>query len=187
MSSAQFTGICTIVLGNESATFVLNEGLVVLAEYGGTKGQHALDTVLEGEEDEVAAELNLLTPEQVQLALEFNPPFATGVPGKPGRSSAGRGAPGGATPPTGQKGAGAASSSRRRPEPAAEVHHIPMPGVKPAQETAEASQPGGDEIDTLVQNMEEMDVEQLVGSFKVNCKDMLKKIHLDHLIKDQET
>jgi len=62
-----------------------------------------------------------------------------------------------------------------------------MPGVKPAQGTAEASPSGGDELDTLVQNMEEMGVEQLVSSFKVNCKDMLKKIHLDHLIKDKET
>ena len=62
-----------------------------------------------------------------------------------------------------------------------------MPGVKPAQEKAEAPQSGGDEINELVQNMEEMDVEQLVGSFKLNCRDMLKKIHLDHLIKDKET
>jgi len=183
----QFTGICTIVLGSESATLVLNDGQVVLAEYGGIKGQHALETALEGEENEVAAELNLLTPEQVRLALEFNPPFTIGTPGRSGRPSAGRGAPGGATPPAGPKGVGAVSSSRRRPKPAAEVHHIPMPGVKPAQETTEASQSGGDEIDALVQNMEEMDVEQLVGSFKLNCRDMLKKIHLDHLIKDKET
>jgi len=187
ITSEQFTGICTIVLDSESATLVSNDGQVVLAEYGGIKGQHALDAALEGEENEVAAELNLLTPEQVRLALEFNPPFATGKPGKPGRSSAGRGTKGGATPSTGPKGAGAASSSSRHPEPAAEMHHIPMPGVKPAEEAAEASQSGGDELDTLVQNMEEMDVEQLVSSFKVNCKDMLKKIHLDHLIQDKET
>ena len=185
--SEQFSGICTIVLGSESATLVLNDGQVVLAEYGGMKGQHVLDTVLEDEENEVAAELNLLTSEQVRLALEFNPLFAVGKPERSGRPSAGRSAPGGATPPTAPKSAGGTSSSRRRPAPTAEVHRIPMPGVKPAQGTAEASPSGGDELDTLVQNMEEMDVEQLVSSFKVNCKDMLKKIHLDHLIKDKKT
>jgi hypothetical protein len=35
--------------------------------------------------------------------------------------------------------------------------------------------------------MEEMDVEELVSSFRVNCKDMLKKIHLDHLIQEKDT
>ena len=75
MASARFTGICTIVPGEKSAVLVLNEGLVVLAEYGGIRGQHALDAV-SNDESEAAAELNLLTPEQVQLAREFNQPCA---------------------------------------------------------------------------------------------------------------
>ncbi len=189
MVSTQFTGICTIILGNESATLVLNEGLVVLAEYGGIKGQHVLDAMLKGEENEVAAELNILTPEQVKLALEFNRPFATADPddGRQGRPSSGKAAPGGTKPSAGPKRTGAASLSKHRPEPPAEVHHIPVPGVKSVQETAEASQSGSDEIDTLVHNMEEMDVEQLVSSFRVNCKDMLQRIHLDHLIQDKDT
>lgn len=187
ITSEQFTGICTIIIGGESATLVLNDGQVALAGYGGMKGQHALNAALEGGESEVAAELNLLTPEQVKLALEFNTPFVIGKPGRTGRPSAGRGAPGGATPPAELKSAGAVSSSRRHPEPTAEGHRIPMPGVKPAQETTRVSRSGGDEIDTLVQNIEEMDVEQLVGSFRINCKDILKKIHLDHLIEDKET
>ncbi len=189
MNSAQFTGICTIVLGSESVTLVLNEGLVVLAEYGDIKGQHVPDTILEGDETEVAAELNLLTPEQVKLALEFNRPFATGDPdtGRQGRPSSGKAASGGTKPSAGPRKAGATSSSKHLPGSHAEVHRIPMPGVKSMQETAEASQSGNDEVDTLVQNMEEMDVEKLVSSFRVNCKDMLQKIHLDHLIQDKDT
>jgi len=181
--SEQFTGICTIVLGGESAILVLNEGQVVLAEYGGMKGQHVLDAVLEDEESEVAAELNILTPEQLRLALEFNSPFMVDKP-KSGRPSAGKGAP--AAPPTAPTGAGAGSFPRHRPEPTAKVHRIPMPRAKPAQEMVGPSQSGDDELDTLIQNMEEMDVDQLVSSFKVNCKDMLKRIHLDHLIRDKE-
>jgi len=182
----RFTGICTI-LGSETVTLVLNDGEVVLAEYGGIKKQHALDAALKGEENEVAAELNLLTPDQIRLALEFNPLFTIETPERSGRPSTGKSAPERAAPPTTPKSIGVVSSSRRRPKPVAEVHHIPMPGVKPEQEKAEAPQSGGDEIDELVQNMEEMDVEQLVGNFKQNCRDMLKKIHLDHLIKDKET
>ncbi|WP_292728379.1 hypothetical protein [Methanoculleus sp.] len=187
MGSAQFTGICTIVLGSESATLVLNEGQVVLAEQGDLKGQHVLDAMLKGEENEVAAELNLLTPEQVRLALEFNRPCTAGDPAGQGRPSPGKATPGGTRPSAAPKKAIAVASPKRRQEQPAGVHHIPMPGVKSVKETAEASQSGSDEIDTLVQNMEEMDVDQLVSSFRVNCKDMLRRIHLDHLIQDKET
>ncbi|WOX55716.1 MULTISPECIES: hypothetical protein [unclassified Methanoculleus] len=192
MNSSQFTGTCMIALGSESAVLVLNEGLVVLAEYGGIKGQHVLDTLLEGGESEVAAELNSLTPEQIQLSLEFNRPCAIAEPdaGRQKKSMSGKAAP------RGTKRTGAASSSKHRPEPPAEMHHIPMPGVKSLQETTavppsasnDAAPPStSDEMETLVQNMEDLDVDQLVGSFKVNCKEMLRRIHLDHLIQDKDT
>ncbi|MBP7410509.1 hypothetical protein [Methanoculleus sp. 10] len=189
MASARFTGICTIVLGGESAVLVLNEGLVVLAEYGGMKGQHALDAVLKGEESEAAAELNLLTPEQLQLAREFNRPFTTASAdtGKEKRPSPAKAALGGAKPPAGPIGSTAAPAPKRRPEPAGEGQKIPMPGAKPVQEAAATPPSGSDDIEMLIRNMEEMDIEQLVSSFRVNCKDMLRKIHLDHLIQDGDT
>lgn len=189
MASARFTGICTIVLGGESAVLVLNEGLVVLAEYGGMKGQHALDAVLKGEESEAAAELNLLTPEQLQLAREFNRPFTTASAdtSKEKRPSPAKAALGGAKPPAGPIGSTAAPAPKRRPEPAREGQKIPMPGAKPVQEAAATPPSGSDDIEMLIRNMEEMDIEQLVSSFRVNCKDMLRKIHLDHLIQDGDT
>jgi len=186
MGSARFTGICTIVLGRESVILVLKEGLVVLAEYGGMKGQHALDAALADGESEAAAELNILTDEQIRLALEFNKPFATAETAKERRSSPARAASGGAKPSAEPKGAAPAPLPRRRPEPAVERHGIPMPGVKPVQ-AAGVPQSGNDEIDVLIQNMENMDVDQLVNDFRVNCKDILRRIHLDHLIRDEDT
>lgn len=226
MRAAKFTGICRIVLGSESATLVLNEGSVVLAEYGGLNGCQALDGVL-GSEEEAGVELNLLTPEQVRLSQEFNRQCAIEVPatGKAGKSPPKSGVPEGAKPaapgkqPAGSgihrevkpvtdvkpaktskagtvpersgtaPGVGKSSPahSTHSPEPAADSHGIPMPGAKPAQEAAETSQPEGDEIDTLLRNMEEINIEHLVSNFRTNCKEMLKKIHLDHLIKDNET
>ena len=180
MGSKQFTGICTILIDGESAVLVLENGQVVLAEYGGIKGQHALDEVLKDEVGEIAAELNLLTPEQLQLALEFNQPFATGNSGagRPGEAPPGTTAPGGGKAPAGQK---------HPPERPRERRHIPMPGVKPAQEKGGAPPSTDDEVDTLVQNMEDMDIDQLVSKFRVSCKDMLRKINLDHLIQDKDT
>jgi len=39
----------------------------------------------------------------------------------------------------------------------------------------------------LMQDMESLDIDQLVSDFRVNCKDILRKIHLDHLIQDKDT
>ena len=223
MRAAKFTGICKILLGSESATLVLNEGSVVLAEYGGLNGYQALDGVL-GSEEEAGAELNLLTSEQVRLSQEFNRQCAIEVPatGKAGKSPPKSGVPEGAKPAApGKQPAGGGihrevkpvpdvkpaktskagtvpersdtapgvgkSSSAHSPEPTAESQSIPRPGAKPTQEAAETSQPEGDEIDTLLRNMEEINIDHLVSNFRTNCKEMLKKIHLDHLIKDNET
>ena len=185
MASARFTGICTIVPGEKSAVLVLNEGLVVLAEYGGIRGQHALDAV-SNDESEAAAELNLLTPEQVQLAREFNQPYAidAGDAGREKRTSPTKPAPGGGRPLAGVAEPTAACSPEHRAEPTGEGHRIPMPGTRPVQEMVAATPSGNDEIDMLIQNMEKMDVEQLISNFRINCKEMLRNIHLDHLIQD---
>lgn len=180
MDSKQFTGVCTIIIDGESAVLVLEKGQVVLAEYGGIEGQHVLDEVLKDEETEVAAELTLLTPEQIRLALEFNQSSATGNTGagRRGEKPPDRNAPGVAKTSTGQK---------RPPERPGERHPIPMPGVKPAQERDVTPPSTDDEVDMLIQNMEGMDIDQLVSRFRVSCKDMLRKINLDHLIQDKDT
>jgi len=59
-----------------------------------------------------------------------------------------------------------------------------MPGTRPVQEMVAATPSGNDEIDMLIQNMEKMDVEQLISNFRINCKEMLRNIHLDHLTQD---
>ena len=50
-----------------------------------------------------------------------------------------------------------------------------MPRAKPGDERTVAPLPGDDELEMLLQNMEGMDIEHLVNSFKVNCKDMSKR------------
>ena len=186
MISKQFTGICTIVSGNESVVLVFSEGMAVLAEYGSAKGRQALEMILGGEENEVAAELNLLTPDQLQLALEFNRPFAIGSRGTSPEKAV-TGAKKSPASPGGMDGA-APTVPRRRPEPSGgEQHQAPMPRAKPGDERTVAPLPGDDELEMLLQNMEGMDIEHLVNSFRVNCKDMLKKIHLDHLIQERDT
>lgn len=158
MGSKQFTGVCTIAPGDESAVLVFNEGLVVLARCGGIGGQQALNMVRGGTGGEAAAELDFLTPEQVQLALEFNRQFVTG--------------------------------SQEKPSPvrtALEVDRPLTPGAKPVQGGVVEPPLEDDEIAMLIQEMEEIDVERLASSFKANCREMLKAIHLDHLIQERET
>ena len=190
MTSTRFTGICTIILDGMSAVLVLNEGLVVLAEYGGIRGEHALDVILKGEESEAAAELNLLTPDQLQLAREFNKPFEIPdadagkkkrpAPSKPIREDVG--------PSTGTKSSPVAPGSRDSSKPAEERPEIPISGREQSTQEAPATHPSeGDDIEILIRNMEEMNIDQFISTFRVNCKDILKKIHLDHLIQDKDT
>jgi hypothetical protein len=184
--TTRFTGICTIALGRQNVVLVINEGEVLLAEYGGMKGRYALDEVLKSGDSEVAAELNLLTLEQVNLALEFNQSFAIASGGSQEK-----------VPPSRQgessKGAdGVSRGKRAEPVPLPKARTLPaapgargiMPRAKPEPAVADPALSDHEDIDALIQSMESMDVEQLVSSFRVNCKDVLKRIHLDHLIQD---
>lgn len=180
MGSKEFTGICTIIIDGESAVMVLEMGQVVLAEYGDIQGQQALDAILKEKDTEAETELNLLTPEQRQLALEFNRSAAIRNPGTAKKQEAppGRTASGGGERPSGR---------RHPPERPEEKTHIPTPGVKPLQERSAAPRSTDNEVDTLTQNMEDINIEQLVSKFRVSCRDMLHKLNLDHLIQDKET
>jgi hypothetical protein len=172
--STQFNGICTIAIGSDNAVLVFKEGKVLLAEYGGRKGQYALDEVMKSGEHEVAAELNLLSPEQIKLALEFNRPFTVEAPGGTEERA----------PQEQKKTASPVSVPKVQPRPEVQGQKLPLPKPKPEQKGASPTSSEHEDIDVLIQSMENMDVEQLVSSFRVNCKDMLKRIHMDHLIQD---
>src|SRR5690606_1124006 len=150
MGSKEFTGICTIIIDGESAVMVLEMGQVVLAEYGDIQGQQALDAVLKEKDTEAEAELNLLTPEQLQLALEFNRSAAIRNPGTAKKQEA----------PPGRTASGGG-----------ERVHIPTPGAKSLQEMSAAPRSTDNEVDTLTQNMEDINIEQLVSKFRVSCRD----------------
>ncbi len=181
LQDTRFTGSCTIAFGSQNAVLVLNDGQVLLAEYGDEKGRRALDVVLQSGDDEVTAELNTLTSEQMKLAREFNRPFVLdGHLEKKGRKPALQGG--------GKQTAGSAAG-QQKPAPGARPSPpgctVQDAGASPAKRPAAVDSPyQGEDIDTIVQTMEDMDVERLVSSFKESCKDMLRRIHLEHLIRD---
>ncbi|KUG20158.1 hypothetical protein ASZ90_010109 [hydrocarbon metagenome] len=58
--------------------------------------------------------------------------------------------------------------------------------TSPAWGNAIPAHSRSDEIDSLMDRMGEMDMEKMVSSFRGSCRDLLQKIHLDHLIQDSE-
>lgn len=180
LASTQFTGYCSIALGKESAILVFDRGQVLLAECGAEKGQQALDDLRRNEEREAAAELNHLTPEQINLAQEFNRPCSTESPkaGDSGRASRVR------SERQRQASSPKPGQGAKPPAPPAAAPHV-RPGkatggsigASPAQENQE-------DLNSVMQTIEEMDLEKLNSTFRANCKDMLRRINLEHLIQD---
>jgi hypothetical protein len=211
MQQSGFTGTCTIATAAERGVLVVEGGQIVLAEFRSSIGQAALDEMRKFGEVEVSAELNAFTAAQMKLAREFNPGFGTQPPATqgsrkmpvkeilPGKSRNPRDKPPSSSTVIPVR---AYSSPKRtlktRPEtanPAAGITGSAVPadgsGEMPENPSLPLNQAGvaapvGDDMNMLVERMEKMDVEMMISSFRGNCKDMLMRMQLDHLIRDAE-
>ncbi|MDN7023493.1 hypothetical protein FGU65_01015 [Methanoculleus sp. FWC-SCC1] len=177
LQKTQFTGYCTIALGGESTILVYDRGQVLLAGCGAKQGQHALDDAKEKWDREATAELNILTSEQIKLTREFNRSFEIGAAVR------------------GEKGTrGGRVRATERPPARPERRTQPAPPTAPTERTSQGStgrpvaadQGQHEELDALVQMIEAMDLETLNGSFRTDCKDLLRRIDLEHLIQDSD-
>jgi hypothetical protein len=188
LQTMQFTGYCTIAFGSESTILVYDRGQVLLAECGAKKGRPALDDVQGKWESEAAAELNILTPEQIELAREFNRASEIGTSQKnsTGRAAALRGESSASRAPPARV---RATERPARPErtqspPAVPKTHPPQGNAGQPDRAARIAQGQQEEVDTLVQMIEAMDIETLNSSFRTDCKELLRRIDLEHLIQD---
>ncbi len=190
LQTMQFTGYCTIAFGNESTILVYDRGQVLLAECGAKKGRSALDDVQGKWESEAAAELNILTPEQIELAREFNRASEIGTSRKSGTGApaASRGENGGSrTPPVRVRPTERPVRPERVEAPSAvPKSRVPQGTAVQPDRAAGVAPEQPEEVDTLVRMIEAMDIETLNSSFRANCKDLLRRIDLEHLIQDSD-
>jgi hypothetical protein len=79
LKNERFSGYGSIAIGEESGHLVLEEGLCLLASFPPERGSAALQVLQTMIDEEVSAELYLLTPSQMQLSLEFNRSYRVSV------------------------------------------------------------------------------------------------------------
>ncbi len=181
LKEASFSGYCQIVSGETSAILVLRGGEVILAKSGNLNGDAALLAIVGNRDFPVDAALHDLNETQLQLALEFNPSAqVTGkVPLFPG----------------GERWRGAGIRAPSLPSDAGDAR---LPGGD-SREQGPASAPlisgknwhqvsgqkGDDESALLLKELDAldlMDIETMAQKFRKNCRQMIEKLELEHLL-----
>lgn len=208
LERGRFSGICSISYRDEISTLVMKSGKCILAEYGSWKGDTALEKLLYAfSEEEIDAALSSLDEAQIQLSLEFNKAEcihktgpaapATKKPATPIVPSYGAGIQKDKTsPPTHRTPASErpASLINRPPEkvhrplasPKNPIREPPVSIRAPPQksdgqekkESASTQTAAESDLDTF----DSMNLDEVTGKFREECKTMVKNLHLEHLM-----
>jgi hypothetical protein len=181
LKEASFSGYCRIVSAETSSLLVLKEGDAILAKSGNLEGDEALLSIVDLRDSPVDAALHDLNETQLQLAMEFNP--SARVRGGGNRTRGGE---------------GFRDERPRAPARPAEKGDTRQPagdardrGPAPAPLTAEKSwhqvpeQKGDDESALFMKELDAldmMDIETMAQKFRKNCRQMIEKLELEHLL-----
>ena len=210
LERGRFSGICSISCRDEVSTLVLKSGKCILAEYSTFKGDDALENLVYTlADDEIDAALSSLDDAQIQLSLEFNKAEriirtghaapATQKPSAPPVPQVHRTV----VKKTGPDHTSPMNSPKEKP--AVLTRHLqekvrqPLVGPKnpltgpPASIRTPPSRPGNKETkeehssprtetESDLDTFDTMDLEEVTGKFKDECKTMVKNLHLEHLM-----
>lgn len=194
-----FTGSCSFTIDSAAGTLVAKDGRVLLASFGKTTGNVALREIFSHSEDITDAEFSLLSPPQLQLALEFNHNArVTETPGVARRvrstaapaGSAGetgvRPVPAGVSPqpPAGKLPPGAPSAAGGPATiPDTALHAVTETGADAI--TAECTTSPEEEpamFGADLEVLDSMDLETMGRKIRENCENTIRKLHLDYLL-----
>jgi hypothetical protein len=202
MKSSGFSGYCNISGMKIPVSLVLKNGKVLLATYNDLTGEDAWKAVLSILEAEGEAELSDLTEAQIQLSIEFNaravvrdgdirlpqgsaviPDKEKTVPKKKAeissqRSPARRREPDTIVPgkKTDNLAAVESVSATKKPEPGQ---------VSPAGASGSPDDYEDDDERLIYEDLkvfDEMDLESMSEKIRANCRIMVEKLNLEHLL-----
>ncbi|HNQ29750.1 MAG TPA: hypothetical protein PKM87_06480 [Methanolinea sp.] len=196
LKDENFSGSCSLVCESQAIDMVFQDGRVMLASCDTSCGDAAMDIISQKQDCIVDASLSDLTPAQLRLTLEFN----NGCRVRRQRPSAGKTpapAPDGWTPVPNQETQKVTSQSppvkNTGKMPAISSSPVPAPVVIPRhqgeRERGPAGSPAldGDEytiVDRDLDALDAMDLDTMSEKIRMNCKTMIEKLHLEHLIDD---
>jgi len=200
LKKEHFSGTCSLVCGNQSFGLVYQDGLIMLASGESACGDAAMEFI-ETQRDLIAdALLSTLTPAQLKLTLEFNAecrvqPRSPSAKIAPPPSPGGQVSPRAREPlPTPTKPGSIQDNVKKIPEIRVSVPKTPaattppVPAKKNDARSLDIFAPDGDEstmVDRDLQALDAMDLDTMSQKIRINCKQMIEKLHLEHLIDDQ--
>ncbi|WOF17162.1 hypothetical protein F1737_10965 [Methanoplanus sp. FWC-SCC4] len=175
----QFSGLCSGIFGDLEGELIFSKGRVILAEALGKSGDEALFLILKNPKGAVTAEQSGYTEAQIKLSMEFNPGFKTSEESdKPPASSD--------------------YSTKIKPEiivqkAAPETYQRRESPLKPKfpepferlPEKSDTEETDNLKDDSLILAMSLEEIKSIEDNFRSNAKELLRKIHLEHLIEEK--
>jgi len=190
LSDSAFSGFCRIAINTGSSTLVFKKGIIQLAEYGDLEGDAALERIRRSGPVSVDAVLHDLSPAQFDLAMEFSQSSVV----KPEKKMAGvtdqqirngvKGGNHGTFPDlrkTDLKEKIPANNSRsvlQGPHNSPTDAQVAESGIPQIQASDDYASLLSRELDAL----DAMDIESMAEKFRANCRIMMERLELEHLI-----
>jgi len=195
-----FSGTCSILSGNQSFDLVFQDGQVMLASGDSTCGDATMEIIANQRDSIADASLSALTSAQLKLTLEFNAecrvqrqrPSAQKTPAPSPEVQVS--SPAKKPPQFIPKPANIQENVKKSPEifvsppesPAATTPSAPVRDKDKRSVDIFASD--GDEysmVDRDLQALDAMDLDTMSQKIRMNCRQMIEKLHLEHLIDDR--
>jgi hypothetical protein len=188
MKDTAFNGYCRIASGSGSMIIVFEKGNIRLAEYNSLEGDSALERIFQSGPATVDAVLHDLSAAQLDLAVEFSPLAL--VKSKRRRLKTDEKWSDGVIKPEHRIPQDFSSTSLKKEIPDTGTlenhtgHHIPAGKSMVKHEISNILAPDDNasllsrELDAL----DAMDIEDMAAKFRANCRLMMERLDLEHLI-----
>jgi hypothetical protein len=193
LKDTAFCGYCRIAPGSGSITIVFDKGIIRLAEFDDLEGDAAFERIFQSGPVTVDAVLHDLSAAQLDLAVEFSPssvvktdkrrtlPDQHGSPGI-GRSHHPN--------PMDFRNTGLKEelpdSGSRRVQTDQSIIPAEKPVVKREISRIHVSDDDASLLSRELDALDAMDIESMAAKFRANCRLMMERLELEHLI-DQNT
>ena len=181
-----FSGYCRIIADSRSVTLVFQQGIILLAEYDTLQGDSAWTRIVQDGRMIADAVINDLTAPQVDLAIEFSPQARvtnTQPPRKGGDQGDQRG-PAQAAVPVPDDTGGTREPFRRGSGPVRLYESAETVRIAAGAQDSAPPLPGDNDLFLLkdLESLDAMDIENIAEKFRANCRLMIERLNLEHLI-----
>lgn len=200
LKEERFSGSCSLACGSHAGNLVFQDGQIMLASFDSSCGDAAMEIIFRQMDSIADASMSDLTAAQLKLTLEFNEKCrvsrersdAKKIPATPQKDRV----------YSREKDKAPITPERLKTEGSwkiseSPVQEKPIHTVPPSEPAGERGAKSGDlfasdgeestMVDRDLQALDAMDLDTMRNKIRMNCKLMIEKLHLEHLIDDKGT